>query len=68
MMHGPINLRYLNFVVRVCSNDPHSYAGGCVAGCMAPMPDRSKVMTQKERDNVVLHVVGRCVRLTDLPP
>jgi len=51
----------------VWSNDPQSYAGCCVTAGRAPMPDRSKVMTQKERNNVVLYVVGRGVRLTDLP-
>ena len=50
------------------SNDPQSYASGPVAAGMAPKPDRSKVMTQKGRNNLVLHVVGRGVRLTDLPP
>jgi len=40
------------------SHDPESYAGGSLLLVGSPMPDRSKVMTQTKRDNLVLQFGG----------
>jgi hypothetical protein len=40
------------------SYDPESYAGGSLLLIGSPKPDRSKVMTQTERDALALQVGG----------
>jgi len=40
------------------SYDPESYAGGSLLLIGSPMPDRSKVMIQTERDALALQVGG----------
>jgi hypothetical protein len=40
------------------SKNPKSYAGGSLLLVKSPLPDRSKVMTQTKRGNLVLQVGG----------
>jgi hypothetical protein len=40
------------------SYDPESYAGGSVATGRSPMPEKLKMMFQRKRDTLVLHVGG----------
>ena len=56
---APRRYPYFDVVVGlVQSHNAESYAGGSVASGRAPMPDRSKVMTQTKRDTLVLQVGG----------
>jgi hypothetical protein len=55
----PRRYPYFDVVVGLAwSYDPESYAGGSVAAGSSPMPDRSKVMIQTERDTLALQVGG----------
>jgi len=56
----PRRCPYFDAVVGLArSYEPESCAGGSLLLVGSPMPDRSKVMTQTERDTLALQVGGR---------
>jgi hypothetical protein len=58
--HIPQRHPYFDVVVGLArSYDPESYAGSSLILVGSPMPGRSKVMTETNRDALALHVWGR---------